>query len=208
VPSPDHVVDTPAPPGRRERKKLETKDRIVECAVALFASRGYDSTTMDDIGERADVARATVFNHFARKEDIVFEWIARRRAEMAKILDGSEQETTDTATRLRQAFRALAHVYEDDPTTGRAMVHAFLRVGGALQAQTSDAPALFADTIRAGQEQGDISPDVDPTRAGLVLFDSYLGIIYRWVNEDDEPPALEESLTAALDLVLAGIVRE
>jgi ribosomal protein S18 acetylase RimI-like enzyme len=138
----------------------------------------------------------------------VREWIARRRAEMAKILDGDDHEATDTASRLHRAFRGLAHAYEDDPTTGRAMVHAFLRVGGALQAQTSDAPALFADTIRAGQDQGDISPDIDPTRAGLVLFDAYLGIIYRWVNEDDEPPALEENLTAALDLVLAGIVRE
>jgi AcrR family transcriptional regulator len=208
VPSPDRVVDAPAPLGRRERKKLETKGRIVECAVALFVSRGYDSTTMEDIGERADVARATVFNYFPRKEDIVFEWIARLRAELEKILAGGEQEATDTASRLRRAFRALAHAYEDDPDTGRAMVRAFLRVGGPLVAQASESPALLADTIRSGQEQGDIQPDVDPTRAGLLLFDAYLGSLYRWVNEEDEPPALEESLTAALDLVLAGIARD
>jgi TetR/AcrR family transcriptional regulator, cholesterol catabolism regulator len=202
----DRVVDAPTPLGRRERKKLATRDRIFECAVALFASQGYDATTMEDIGECADVARATVFNYFARKEDIVFEWIARRRAEVATILAGGEQQATDTASRLRRAFRALAHAYEDDPVTGRAMVRAFLRVGGPLVAYTSETPTLLADTIRSGQEQGDIPPGVDPTRAGLVLFDAYLGILYRWVGED-ETQSVEENLTATLDLVLAGIAR-
>lgn len=205
--SADRVVDAPAPLGRRERKKLETRDRIFECAVALFASQGYDTTTMEDIGECADVARATVFNYFARKEDIVFEWIARRRAEVATILAGGEQQASDTASRLRRAFRALAHAYEDDAVTGRAMVRAFLRVGGPLVAYASETPAVLADTIRSGQVRGDISPDVDATRAGLVLFDAYLGILYRWVNEGDARSVLEENLTSTLDLVVAGIAR-
>lgn len=204
----DRVADPPAPPlGRRERKKLATKDRIVESAVALFAARGYEATTMDDIGERADVARATVFNYFPRKEDIVFDWIARRRTEIATILAGDDDETADadTVTRLRRAFRALAHAYEDDPVAGRAMVRAFLRVGGPLVAQASESPALLADTIRTGQRRGDIPPGLDPTAAGLALFDAYLGTLYRWVNEDEGPAALEQNLTTALDVILRGI---
>lgn len=206
--SSDGVVVTPAPLGRRDRKKLETRDRIFECAIALFASRGYDATTIEDIGDCADVARATVFNYFARKEDIVFEWIARRRAELATILAGGERQSTDTATRLRRAFRALAHVYEDDAITGRAMVRAFLRAGGPLVAYTSETPALLADVIHAGQERGDIRPAVDPARAGLVLFDAYLGVLYRWVDEEEDGrAALEDELTATLELVLAGLAR-
>ena len=207
MPSVDGVDDAPAPLGRRERKKLETRDRIFECAVALFAARGYDATTMEDIGERADVARATVFNYFPRKDDIVFEWIARRRAMVSAILAEGGQQATDTATRLRRAFRSLAHVYEDDSTTGRAMVHAFLRAGGPLAAYTSETPVLLADAIRSGQERGDIRPEVDPTRAGLVLFDAYLGILYRWVDEEGGRATLEEELTATLELVLAGLAR-
>jgi TetR/AcrR family transcriptional regulator, cholesterol catabolism regulator len=202
----DRVADLPAPLGRRERKKLATKDRIVESAVALFAARGYEATTMDDIGERADVARATVFNYFPRKEDIVFDWIARRRAEMATILAGDDETAdADTAARLRRAFRALAHAYEDDPATGRAMVRAFLRVGGPLVAQASESPALLADTIRTGQRRGDIPRGLDPTAAGLALFDAYLGTLYRWVNEDEGPAALEQNLTTALEVILSGI---
>ncbi|MGH9214293.1 MAG: TetR/AcrR family transcriptional regulator [Acidimicrobiales bacterium] len=208
MPSPDRVADAPAPLGRRERKKLATRDRILECAVALFAARGYDSTTMEDIGERADVARATVFNYFARKEDIVYEWFSRRRADLAEILADAEQQMTDTTSRLRHAFGGLARFYEDDPATGRAMVRAWLRAGGPLLPYASETPALLAHTIRLGQQQGDIRPDVDPAHVGLVLFDAYVGVLYRWVSNEDDQFDFEENLTATLDLVLPGITRQ
>lgn len=207
MPAPD--VDTggaPAPLGRRERKKLETRDRIVECAVALFAARGYEATTMEEIGGCADVARATVFNYFARKDDIVAEWFARRRADLAASLADGGQQASDTIGRLRLALRSLARNYEDDPVTGRVMVQAWLRAGGPLLPYTSGTPALFTDTLRSGQEQGDIPPDLDATRAGFVVFDAYLGVLYRWVAHEDDRFAFEENLMASLDLVLAGIL--
>jgi TetR/AcrR family transcriptional regulator, cholesterol catabolism regulator len=207
VVSPDPVVVSSAALGRRERKKLETKDRILECAVGLFASRGYDATTMEDIGECADVARATVFNYFARKEDIVLEWFTRRRAEFVKIMARAEQEGSDTAGRLRQAFRGLARLYEDDPAAGRAVVRAWLRAGGPLLSPASDTPALLAATVRSGQQQGDVPPDVDADRAGQVIFDAFDGVLYRWVRDDEGRFAFEENLMATLDLVLAGITR-
>lgn len=197
-----------APLGRRERKKLATRDRIFECAVALFASRGYDATTMEDIGECADVARATVFNYFSRKEDMVDEWFVRRGAELAEILAEAEGESSDTPNRLRRALRAVASFYEDDPTTGRAIMRASLSSGGPLRAYTSASPGRFADTLRLGQQRGDIPSDVDPVRAGLLIFDGYLGVVYRWVADEDGGHALEENLVAMLDLILAGIARE
>jgi AcrR family transcriptional regulator len=205
VASTDSAAGTPL--GRRERKKLATRDRIFECAVALFASRGYDATTMEDIGECADVARATVFNYFSRKEDLVDEWFVRRGAELAEILTEAERATTDTPNRLRRALRVVASFYEDDPVTGRAIVRASLSSGGPLRAYTSASPDRFADTVRLGQRRGDISRDVDPVRTGLLIFDGYLGVVYRWVAVEDGGYALEENLMAMLDLILAGIAR-
>lgn len=201
------ATEPAAPLTRRERKKLETRDRIVDCAIGLFASRGYEATTMDDIGECADVARATVFNYFARKDDILTEWFARRRAELATALVEIEQQTTDTAGRLRHALRGLARLFDEDPVTGRAVVRAWLRAGGPLLPDISATPVLFADTIRRGQEQGDVPPGVDAVRAGHVVFDAYLGVLYRWVGDDGTPPSFEENLLASLDLLLAGILR-
>ena len=162
---------------------------------------------MEQIGERADVSRATVFNYFARKEDIVFEWFGRLRAGFAKALAEDEQQAVDSTSRLRRAFRVLADLYEDDPATGRAMVRAWQRAGGPLLADASDAPQLVANSVRAGQLAGDIPRDVDPDRAALILFDAYLGVLYRWVLDETNQLALGEQLTATLDLILPAIIR-
>jgi AcrR family transcriptional regulator len=162
---------------------------------------------MEQIGERADVSRATVFNYFARKEDIVFEWFGRLRAEFAKALAGHEQQAVDSTSRLRHAFRVLADLYEDDPATGRAMVRAWQRAGGPLLADESTAPQLVAASLRAGQRAGDIPLGVDPDRTALILFDAYLGVLYRWVLDETDQLVLGEQLTATLDLILPAIIR-
>jgi TetR/AcrR family transcriptional regulator, cholesterol catabolism regulator len=204
VSEPDHVVSTTV--GHRERKKLETRERIFESGITLFAVHGYDSTTMEQIGERADVSRATVFNYFARKEDIVFEWFGRMKVEFATALAEDDQRT-DSTSRLRRAFRVLADMYEADPATGRAMVRAWQRAGGPLVADESDAPQLVANTVRAGQRAGDIPRDVDPDRAARIMFDAYLGVLYRWAIDETDQLALGEQLTATLDLLLPAITR-
>jgi AcrR family transcriptional regulator len=191
--------------GRRARKKLESGDRIVDCAAALFAARGYDATTMEEIGECADVSRATVFNYFPRKEDLVLAWFDRRRVDIAGVLVGNESQPGDASSRFHDAFRALAHIFEEDAQTGRAMVRAWLQAGGPLLTPDSDTTRLFADAIRAGQQHGDLAEGIDADLAGLVLFDAYLGMLYRWVTAEDEQLDLEQNLLAALNLILEGV---
>nr|WP_042187636.1 TetR/AcrR family transcriptional regulator [Kibdelosporangium sp. MJ126-NF4]CEL18241.1 TetR-family transcriptional regulator [Kibdelosporangium sp. MJ126-NF4]CTQ90529.1 TetR-family transcriptional regulator [Kibdelosporangium sp. MJ126-NF4] len=61
------------PPGRRERKKAATRQRIADTALRLFLERGYDAVGIRDVAAEADVAVTTVFSHFASKEALVFE---------------------------------------------------------------------------------------------------------------------------------------
>ncbi|GGL07419.1 TetR family transcriptional regulator [Sphaerisporangium melleum] len=69
-------------PGLRERKKARTRRTLIEAAVRLFESRGYEETTLADIAAAADVSTRTFFSYFAGKEDVVF-FDTRRRVERA-----------------------------------------------------------------------------------------------------------------------------
>ncbi|MFD6279329.1 TetR/AcrR family transcriptional regulator [Streptomyces sp. NPDC060209] len=61
------------PPGRRERKKAVTRQKIADAALRLFLERGYDAVGIRDVAAEADVAVTTLFSHFASKEALVFE---------------------------------------------------------------------------------------------------------------------------------------
>jgi len=67
---------------RRERKRLATHDQIRTAALELFEERGFADVTVADLCERAEVAQSTFFRHFATKEDVVFDQIAERFAEL------------------------------------------------------------------------------------------------------------------------------
>jgi AcrR family transcriptional regulator len=57
------------PPGRRERKKLATRQALQDAALRLVADRGLEQVTVEDISEAADVATRTFFNYFSSKEE-------------------------------------------------------------------------------------------------------------------------------------------
>ena len=56
----------------RERKKLETRDRIRAAAAELFTRHGYGAATMRQIAQRAHVGLGTLFNYAEDKRDLVF----------------------------------------------------------------------------------------------------------------------------------------
>ena len=59
--------------GLRERKKAQTRTRIADTAMDLFAARGFDQVTVAEIAAAAEVGVTTVFNYFPTKEDLFYD---------------------------------------------------------------------------------------------------------------------------------------
>lgn len=94
----------PTTPDRRTRKRLATRERISQAATRLFLEQGFDHVTVDDVADAADVGRMTVFNHFARKEDMFFD----RDDEGREMLRAALRQR-DTHTAPVETLRLLAH---------------------------------------------------------------------------------------------------
>lgn len=58
----------------RERNKQRVTQRIVAAAMELFKARGCEQTTMDDIADKAEISRATLFNYFPSKDALLLPW--------------------------------------------------------------------------------------------------------------------------------------
>jgi AcrR family transcriptional regulator len=104
-----------APPaGRRERKKEATRAALVDAALALFADRGIDATTVDDITEAVDVSPRTFHRYFSSKEDVLFLDSDSRRDGFAAALEERPADEPLLES-LRAACRQLASLIAEHP---------------------------------------------------------------------------------------------
>src|SRR5262245_42830841 len=69
MPSSEAVAQTPS---RREKHKSRTRQALREAALELFAAQGFDTTTTEEIAERAGVSVRTFFRYFPTKELVLF----------------------------------------------------------------------------------------------------------------------------------------
>ncbi|MFB7247923.1 TetR/AcrR family transcriptional regulator [Streptomyces populi] len=101
--------------GLRERKKLQTAMRIYRTAVALFAERGFDNVSVQEIADAAEVSKMTVFNYFGTKEDLVFSPIEEHFGDLARAV--RERRSGESAVdAVRRQFLEL--VENRDPSVG------------------------------------------------------------------------------------------
>lgn len=186
----------------RSRNRLLRRERVYRSAIELFVEQGYEQTTMEDISARAQVARATVFNHFQRKSTFLDEWSARRRQRAIDAVREGLHAGQSLVGSLRRYMSELADNSE------RTRDETVALIGSAIRSTDTDGNLFLAgeiaDLVRAGQQKGEVRDDIVPERVGLIVAASYLAILERWIL-DPPPFHLESELLAMVDVVLDGI---
>ncbi|MEU4346676.1 helix-turn-helix domain-containing protein [Streptomyces sp. NPDC023838] len=101
--------------GLRERKKFQTRRRLMAVAMELFGERGFDKVSVAEIAEAAEVSKMTVFNHFATKEDLVLRPVEEHIFDVAEVVRERPPGESAVAAVRRHYLRA---VEERDPSIG------------------------------------------------------------------------------------------
>jgi AcrR family transcriptional regulator len=96
--------------GRRERKKRQTRQLLVESALRLFAEQGYAQTTVAQIAAAADVATKTFFNYFPTKEDVLLTE-SRESTAIAVAVIADRRPGEGVADLLTRAYEAMEADY-------------------------------------------------------------------------------------------------
>ncbi|MEU6871262.1 TetR/AcrR family transcriptional regulator [Streptomyces sp. NPDC059118] len=109
----------------RERKKLQTRHRLLAAATELFAERGFDKVSVAEIAEAADVSKMTVFNYFSGKEDLVLAPMEQHVGDVARAVRNRAPGESALAA-VHGQF--LAGVENRDPSVGMSDAPVVLRV--------------------------------------------------------------------------------
>jgi AcrR family transcriptional regulator len=193
---------------RRERKKEETRRRIFKAAVTLFRQRGFGATTVDDITERADVAKGTFFNYFPRK-DAVLAYLSEERLlvleENAEAILAAEKPARE---KLIEVYALAASAYEEDRELSRYVLNELMARAFAPSEEGSLDQrwrTLIGRVFAQGKAAAEFKPDLDFRRVESVLTGVYYALIYTWVNCLDADFALQSELRAQFTMVFEGL---
>ncbi|MGW2421170.1 TetR/AcrR family transcriptional regulator [Streptomyces sp. NPDC001709] len=130
--------------GLRERKKRDTKWRIYRTAMDLFAERGFDKVSVQEIADASEVSKMTVFNYFGSKEDLVFAPMEEHFGDAARaVRDRRPGESAVHA--VRRQF--LEMVEARDPSVGLHSETIFVKVRKVVEGT----PVLMERAFLAAQ---------------------------------------------------------
>ena len=158
-------------PGLRERKKQQTRDRLVAEALRLCEERGFDNTTVEDIAEAADVSPRTFNRYFSTKEDVVLapadDMIAEVRTALA-----AQPKTGDEIEALVNSHRQMFGT-EGDAAERSARLLRMQQMNRIMQT----APSVNARGREIGERKMAAIGDVVAQRMGLSPDDLRVRVI-------------------------------
>jgi AcrR family transcriptional regulator len=116
------MTDTAVRPSRSERRRLETRARLLSAARQLFAEKGVGATRTGEIAERADVAAGSFYNHFADKDEVVAAVMAELTEEQGALVDARTSDLDDPAAVVALAHAHFVRLAREDPHFGALVI--------------------------------------------------------------------------------------
>jgi AcrR family transcriptional regulator len=197
---------TDGPPvSGRERKRLETRERIYEAAMLEFREVGFPAALVDRIVDRAGVARGTFYFHFATKEHVLLECVARQEVELIERLHAMGPPPQSVPEFLRRVLICMLTDQEGDEELSREVLAMYVRQ--PLDIRLSDQPLItevldyFIDAADRGAIRKDIPPEVLVIRFLGAVFHMMMGPSPRNIEDEEEL----EKIDVAIDIYFNGM---
>jgi AcrR family transcriptional regulator len=195
--------------GRRDRRKIEFHTGITTCALAMFRTRGYGATTVDDICHEIGISKATFFRYFPSKDAVLRDHLTSvmNSIEVATLAEDSRSDKSLSVSQLRDVFRRLEDSCISEPEIARALIDS-----GVLDPTRNPDPqkrfdpsySVVGRILLRGQDRGEIDAARRIDALALMFNACAYSVIGWWVGvgrESGEQPGL----VAAVEAILQGV---
>lgn len=183
--------------------------QLIAIARRLFATHGYDGTSLRDIAAEAGITKATLYHHFPNKSELYCRISVDDMRSLLEAVTSAVAQTEGAVARIHAFMRASADYFEADRDQWMVNSAAFWHthdIGYPTQtvAYRDAYEQLLRRCIEDGIGAGVIQPDTDAALAARLLL-SCLSHLPRWYRPDG-PLAAREIMRRFVDMTLQGIV--
>jgi len=202
---------------RKQREKDMRREQIQNAAKNLFIQKSYNTTTMEEIAEQAELSPATIYNYFKNKEELYVSLNLLSLQYLHDRVDRIHQERGLTIEEKMVEFKnAMYDTYRYDPLILRNIFHVQIEdvlstlnkeLLERLNSTTQEIFAIIADVYEQGAKEK-IFIENHPMAMADALWGLFTGILIwehskRRLNPDKD--FLKSTLDAAFDTFYRGI---
>ncbi|REL24870.1 TetR/AcrR family transcriptional regulator [Rhodohalobacter sp. SW132] len=209
---------------RKEKERIRRRDHILDTAEVLIKEIGFDSTTMDQIAEQAEVGKGTLYLHFKSKTDIYLAICERG----SRLLNEKMAAVITKDLSGLEMVRMLGTTYLEFIQENPQYFYAFSYYEGLMADETinssdivdmceqnaKDGMTLIVRALQIGMQDGSIDNSYDPHQLGIMIWGASKGIIniaflkeqghhYKMLNEVDV--SLKTMVHSFIQLIGKGI---
>ncbi|MFF6774917.1 TetR/AcrR family transcriptional regulator [Streptomyces sp. NPDC012637] len=193
-------------------RRQATRAKLYEAAVTLIAEQGFSATTVDEIAERAGVAKGTVYYNFKSKTELFEELLRHGVSLLAASLRAAAEETAERGGSRVEALDAMIRAglvfIQRYPAFTQLYVAELWRTGRAwnstLLVVRQEAVAVVEDVLREGVAAGELSEEIDVQLTAAALVGMVLVAALDWQAFQSERSL--DDVHAALSRLLHGRV--
>lgn len=171
---------------RKEREKEQRRNDIVDAAEAVFYEKGIDKATMDDVAERAELSKGTLYLYFKSKDELFHAIINRGMEILGNLFREAIKDGSCGAEKTMMIGKAFIRFNKEYPH----YYDAFLRHGSMLiclddatHTEMEGIPLkqkimqVFVDVLTEGIIDGSIDKDLNPGKTAILLWAELSGVL-------------------------------
>lgn len=183
-----------------------TRDRILDAALSIFASKGYYDTRMDEIVEESATSKGAIYFHFPNKERLFLALVDQFADLIERRVREAVELEAEGIARVRAALQACLETFGRYRRPAKILLVQAVGLGSVFEKKRIEVNDRFANLIKEYLEEairvGDIRP-VDTDVVSYAWMGAIYGIVIRWVYTGE--PDSERILSALLPLLLKSV---
>jgi TetR/AcrR family transcriptional regulator, fatty acid metabolism regulator protein len=188
-------------------RSQQRRERILDAATGVFATKGYHGTLVDEIAVQAETSKGGVYFHFPNKQAIFLALFDRLSDHLRTRVEAAVAEQSEPIARAEAALKVVLVTFANQPRLARLFMVEALGAGPEFNARMIQIRAALADLIRAHLDEAVAAgaiPPLDTATAATAWFGALNEVVTHWALAE-HPRPLEDTYPTIRALLLRGV---
>ena len=155
-------------------EKKDTREAIIQASLEIFANKGYEKATVDEIAARANIAKGTVFYNFKSKEDIFFAIIEKGTSDFVKMVEERSTLGQTSTEKMEIVYDTAFAFFSKYNKYCTILISELWRIRTRWNVEPTNILDRYKQKVEQifdeGQKSGEFRLDVQPKDIGLIVF--------------------------------------